>query len=382
MFEGVNKKMVFAIPLISEEKSKQKPLIMNKQDNIIDFTGQDISCGLDVHKQQWRATVCTEHVVKRTVTINPPFVRSLKRYLEKNFTGGNFIVAYEAGFSGFWAQKELEAVGIKTIVINPADIPTSDKDRKQKNDVRDSRKIATSLRSGQLKGIYIPSDAAIHFRALVRERESITKSEQKLKNQIRCYLDFCGITIPEEMSKRNWSARFLTWLHSIQVEKEDLKLGFQLMRLGEIRKLKSNILKKIRSLMQTPPYEPITKTLQSVPGVGPIVSMVLLAEIMDIHRFKSVDHLISYAGFIPTSKTSGEKERVGAMTNRKNKRINSMMIQAAWVAFKNDNELLAKYEAFRKRMGGQKAIVRIAKILLRRIYILWKKGELYNKASV
>lgn len=355
---------------------------MNKQVNRIDFTGQDIFCGLDVHKRQWKATVCSAHVIKRTVTINAPFVESLKKYLETNFTGGNFLVAYEAGFSGFWAQKELESVGIRTLVVNPADIPTSDKDRKHKDDVRDSRKIATSLRSGELEGIYVPQDQALSFRGLVRERETITKSEQKIKNQIRCHLDFCGINIPEEMSKRNWSARFIRWLYSIQSERKDFKLKFQLMRLTEIKKIKSEMLNEIRNLMKMPPYEFTTNILQSVPGVGIMVSMVLLSEIGDIHRFKKEDHLISYAGFIPTTKNSGDKERIGTMTSRKNKRINAVMIQAAWVAYKCDQELLAKYEGYRKRMGAQKAIVRIAKILLRRIYILWKRGELYRKSEV
>lgn len=372
----------FCYTLVIAEKSKQKPFIMNKQVNRIDFTGQDIFCGLDVHKRQWKATACTAHVVKRTVTINPPFVPSLKKYLDTNFSGGNFLVAYEAGFSGFWAQKELESAGVRTLVVNPADIPTSDKDRKHKDDIRDSRKIATSLRSGELEGIYVPKDEALLFRSLVRERESITKSEQKIKNQIRCYLDFWGINIPEEMSKRNWSGRFIGWLHSIQDKRADLKLKFQLIRLTESRNLKSQILNEIRNIMKTPTYISTTKVLESVPGVGTVVSMVLLAEIADVHRFKNVDHLISYAGFIPTTRTSGDKEIVGTITNRKNKRINAVMIQAAWVAYKCDQELLAKYEGYRKRMGAQKAIVRIAKILLRRIYILWRRGELYRKSEV
>ena len=61
--------------------------------------------------------------------------------------------AYEAGFSGFWAKRKLTELGIDTIVVHPADIPTTDKDRDQKSDQRDSRKISTSLRSGELRGV-------------------------------------------------------------------------------------------------------------------------------------------------------------------------------------------------------------------------------------
>jgi hypothetical protein len=58
-------------------------------------------------------------------------------------------------------------------VVNPADIPTTDKERKQKEDKRDSRKIARSLENGELQGIYIPSEEDIEDRALLRFRDRI-----------------------------------------------------------------------------------------------------------------------------------------------------------------------------------------------------------------
>ncbi len=95
-------------------------------------------------------------VVLNSVSIERPFVKNVWAYLSKNFPGGTYYVAYQAGFSGFWAQRKLTEKGMKTIVVHPADIPTTDKERDQKNDQRDSRKIASSLRSGELRGIYIP----------------------------------------------------------------------------------------------------------------------------------------------------------------------------------------------------------------------------------
>jgi hypothetical protein len=54
----------------------------------IDYTGQEIYCGLDVHKKRWQMTVCTKHTIQRPVSIERPFVQNLKRHLEKKYPGG------------------------------------------------------------------------------------------------------------------------------------------------------------------------------------------------------------------------------------------------------------------------------------------------------
>jgi len=61
-----------------------------------------------------------------------PQPQILRNYLEKNFPNANYYSAYEASFSGFNNHRELLNLGIKNIVVNPADIPTTDKERKQK----------------------------------------------------------------------------------------------------------------------------------------------------------------------------------------------------------------------------------------------------------
>lgn len=355
---------------------------MQEQIREINYEGQQIFCGIDVHKKQWKMTVCTAHTIQRAVTFERPFVKNVKNYLERKYRGGQYIVAYEAGFSGFWAQKSFQEVGIDAIVVNPADIPTTDKEKKQKNDKRDSKKIAESLRSGQLLGLYVPSDIALKDRSTIRERWSIANSERRVKNQIKGHLMFFGIDIPEGLESRYWSRRFIKWLEKVRDERDDKSLGLKLERLLQLRDLQLQATKELRVLAATPRHINTYHVLRSVPGVGLLISMILIGEIMDIKRFGSFDKLSSYVGFIPTSKSSGEKELLGEMTNRKNNRILSMLVQAAWTAIKCDRELLMKYENYRKRMNSQKAIIRIARILLRRIQCIWLKGIKYKKAEV
>ncbi len=354
---------------------------MRAKDRNLDYTGQDIYCGIDVHKKSWKLTASTNHVVLNPVGIERPFVQNVKQYLHKKFPGGRYQAAYEAGFSGFWAQRELSKQGIKTIVVHPADIPTTDKQRDQKNDKRDSQKISISLRSGGLNGIYIPSEQALSDRSIIRERSSVAKSERRIKHQIKSYLMSIGIDVPEELEKRYWSRRFISWLDKIKTDRSDVSLGLKLQRLEVMRQQQLNAVRELKKLSQQDRHKQVYKVLVKVPGVGLLTAMVLIGEIIDMSRFESVSKLYSYVGFIPSSYSSAEKERVGSMTNRKNNWILPALVQASWIAIRSDPELLLKYEEYRKRMKAQKAIIKIARILLRRIRSVWMNKVEYCKAE-
>ena len=61
-------------------------------------------------------------------------------------------------------------MGVKCIVVHPADIPTKDKEKHNRNDSSDARKIARTLRSGELTPLYVPSQSEQQARSLVRMR--------------------------------------------------------------------------------------------------------------------------------------------------------------------------------------------------------------------
>ena len=127
---------------------------METQVKKINFSGQNIYVGFDAHLKSWKVTIMAEGIVYKTFT-QPPEPEVLNNYLKNNFPGGIYHTAYEAGFCGYWIQDKLLSFGMKSIVVNPADIPTTDKERVQKEDKRDSRKIAKSLRGALFQVILI-----------------------------------------------------------------------------------------------------------------------------------------------------------------------------------------------------------------------------------
>lgn len=134
----------------------------------------------------------------------------MSKYLKKNFLGVNYFSAYEVSFSDFKTHRELTKLGIQNIVVNPADIPTTDKDRKQKENARDSRNIAEHLSSSSLQGIYVPNIKNEGDRSLQRFRKVLSKEITRNKNRVKSFLYYHRISIPVEFcTKFYWSKSFL-----------------------------------------------------------------------------------------------------------------------------------------------------------------------------
>jgi len=122
---------------------------MVHQHTILDWLGQHVFIALDVHKRSWVVAIVTEQTDFKTFT-QPPEVRLLVSYLHRHFPGATYHCVYEAGYCGYWICEQLRAHGIDCIVINPADVPTTDKEKKHKTNKVDARKLARSLRNASL----------------------------------------------------------------------------------------------------------------------------------------------------------------------------------------------------------------------------------------
>lgn len=342
----------------------------------LDFKGQDLYIGIDVHKKNWSVVIYNEYLeIKRFTQSSDPKI--LADYLHRHFPNANYHTAYEAGFSGFWIHNQLIGYGINNIIINPADIPTTDKEKKQKRDQVDSRKIGQSLRAGRLKGIYIPDESQLCHRHLMRTRNRLVRDISRYKNRIKSLLNFHGITLPESLDKGNWTKASLVWLReqSSKISSWSYSLELLLDELDHLIIIKQKSDKKIMELSTTV-YAREIKLIRSIPGMGILGAMIMLTEIGDINRFKRLDELCSYVGLIPNVYASGEKEYVGGMTKRSNKYIQPVLIECAWKAMKKDPQLLLSYNSLLKRMKGSKAIIRIARKLLSRIrYVLITQQE-------
>jgi transposase len=269
------------------------------------------------------------------------------------------------------------------MVVNPADIPTTNKERDQKTDPRDSRKIARSLRNGELDPIFVPSLKTLEDRTLVRTRSTIhVKDLTRYKNRIKSFLYFHGIEIPNAFSNptSHWTNRFMSWLDEIEMTESSGKESLNLM-VTSVKNLRATLLqstKLIHNLSKTEQYRDSVELLRSIPGIGLITAMILLTELENINRFSNTDQLCRFVGFVPSTHSSGEKDKTGNLTKRGHSILRSALIESAWIAARLDPSLSKNYNEYCKRMEANEAIIRIAKKLLKRINYVLKNRKPYE----
>lgn len=358
---------------------------MQTQVKKLDFTGQKIYVGMDTHKNSWKISIVHEELLLKTF-VQPPDPDTLFSYLKKNYPGAEYYSAYEASYCGYWIHYRLKELGINSIIVNPADIPTTNKEHVQKEDKRDSRKIARCLRNGDLTPIHIPTMKTLQDRTLIRNRYTLVKELKRFKHRIKSLLFFYGIEIPEEYNNRSghWPKRFVAWLETLAFDEPTATYSLKILiqQVKHLRETLLDITRIIRELSKTPVYKKNVELLTSIPGIALITAMLIVVELEDVCRFKSLDQLCSYVGLIPSTNSSGDKEIVGEITSRGHNRLRTAIVETTWVAVKNDPALLMAYSKLCKRMEPNKAIIRIAKKLLNRIRYVLKNQNEYVKAVV
>lgn len=351
------------------------------KDNPQAFKNQRVDTGIDVHRKSWRVSPRGNGTELKNYSQNAS-PRELYEHLSNTYPGAEYYTVYEAGYCGFWIHEELTKMGIKNIVVNPADVPTKHKEKVRKTDRIDARKLARELEKGNLEGIYIPSKFHQELRSLCRLRSHLVTDQTRMKNRIKAHMAFFGKSLPAEDESKHWSAKFIKYLREVKFSYPMGKRTLEILldELGNIRKAIVAVTKALREYAKPFAYEEIVKRLYStVPGVGYTTAISFYTEIMDIQRFPDIAHLASFVGFTSMSDSSGEEENDLGMTVRRNKYLRTLLIEAAWIAIRVDPAMYLYFSnQLKKGKERKKVITAVAKKLLSRMRHVW----LYNQDYV
>lgn len=149
---------------------------------------------------------------------------ALITHLRKYYSGAQFSCVYESGPFGFSLCRSLWAAGMECLVVNPADIPGTDKDRRSKTDGVDARKLAMHLSVGLLHPVHVPTEKLQKQRSLIRYRKKLWGDLCRAKNRLKSELRFQGIVIPIQYDNPHWSHNFLRWIEAQAMMDEDLQV--------------------------------------------------------------------------------------------------------------------------------------------------------------
>ena len=338
-----------------------------------DYTGETIYLGIDVHKSTYSVTAISQNqIAKRDRLVADPAL--LIEYCKRHFQGAEIYSAYEAGFCGFHLHRVMTKNGFRNIVVHPASIEISARDR-VKTDKRDSLKIATQLSVGRLKGIYVPSEEREGYRAITRMRDQFIQDRTRLGVRIKSLLHMHGLIKHDDNKRtsRRWVEGLLALEFQSDIDYCIHKMARQWLEIADTVKDIENELKK-QAIIDVA----AERIYLSAPGIGPTSARILANELGDMSQFSNEKQLFSYTGLTPQEHSSGEHNRLGHITRQGKSSLRKILVQAAWVAIKQDPTMNEVFVRISKNAGGKKAIVGVARRLIGHIRACFKRGELYS----
>ena len=322
--------------------------------------------GIDVHKRS--LSVALRRIDGRVHTFvcpgDPNVLVKLIECLEIRVA----LVAQEAGPTGFGLARAFMNKGVTVIVAAPSKIPRS-VTAGAKCDRLDCIKLAELAARGMLKPIAIPTEEEQAQRCLLRRRHSIVDGVRRAKQRIKSLLLLLGMEEPKGLS--HWSLKAIDELSHLSLEPSALSTMESYLRELEFHtKELRRVEVELKALPQTSKQAHSIRHMKTVPGVGPVVATTFAMEVFRATRFKRAEELASYLGLAPMVHHSGTKNPSGRIMPVGQKRLRSLLVEAAWVWKTRDPYAAEIYNRMLGRMSiPQKAIVAVARKLA---IILWR----------
>jgi transposase len=123
--------------------------------------------------------------------------------------------------------------------------------------------------------------------------------------------------------------------------------------------------------------DPAARRLLTHPGVGPVLTTVVV--LGPVCRFPGSKEVASYVGLAPALHASADRHYLGQITKQGNPFLRVVLVQAASVAIRYDEDLHRLYTTLRRRRGHAKAKVAVARKLLIRLFIMLRDGIDYDE---
>jgi transposase len=289
-----------------------------------------IRVGLDVHKESIVVARCFDGTDCKAACIAklPSDYRRLKKCLEKIGSFDRLKVCYEAGPTGFWLARRLNADGIKCMVVAPSLIPVKPGCR-IKTDRRDACRLAELYRSGDLTSVTIPDEHVEAMRDLERARNAAKKDERVARHRLDKFL-LRNDRIWNGKSK--WTLAHRKWVGAQTFEHETQNRAFRSYRTAHDQATArvEELTNDIAELVETWALKPLVKSLQALRGVSLVSAVTWAAEIGDFKRFAHPRALMAFLGLVPSEHSSGNKQCRGGITRTGNKHVRKIAVETAW----------------------------------------------------
>jgi transposase len=297
--------------------------------------------GMDLHRRRSVLVRMTEagEVLETTRISNDP--EYLRQVMER--AGEHPEVVLEATYGWYWAADTLAELGASVHLAHPLGVKAFEY-RRVKNDERDSKDLADLLRMGRLPEAWIAPPAVRELRELVRHRAKLVSMRSRCKAEVHAVLAKCGIQVSmtdlfgvagcELLDQVVLPTPYRARIDSLRRVIDALEFEVELFAgLARAR------------LHADPGYT----ALRTIPGIGPVLAAVFVAEIGDVHRFSGPDRLASWCGMTPKHRESDTHVHRGRITKQGSRLVR-------WAAVESVQTLpkTTRVGAMRERIGDRR----------------------------
>jgi transposase len=295
-----------------------------------------------------------------------------KFYRDLRAQGMSVRVGMEASGHARWFERLLGELQYELWIGDAAEIRTK-RVRKQKTDRQDAQLLLRLLLEDRFPRIWVPSWENRDLRQLLWHRHRLVQMRTRIMNQLHV------VALNEGVRRKK-----ALWRPAGRAELESLVLApWSSRRRQDLLELLDQLTPKIqeltRALEQEVEKRPVTRQLMTHPGVGPLTALAFELVIGTPQRFHCGKQIASYVGLVPSEESSGDRRRLGHISKQGNSLLRFLLVEAAQVTVRSDQEWRSKYFHLAMRRGRTIAKVAMARKLAVRMYWMWRKEWDYEQ---
>lgn len=283
------------------------------------------------------------------------------------------ICAIEPTCGWRWVSKLFEEHGIEMHYANPLKVRLI-AESTEKTDRKDAHTLANLLRTGYLPEAFRVSDTIYALRTLVRERSALVTARTAAMNRLHGVATTYGLhTIPKQNPRSIAGKEHIAQGDHVVLRELHVLIDLLGSRIAVYDKL----------LAQSVANFPEARSIISIPGVGVITAMTIVAEVGDFSRFSSAKKLTKYAGLVPRQRSSGERVRHGSITKTGSSLLRGVLVEAAMrIREKGAPELFGFVARVRVHAGKKRSRVALARKLLSLMWYIVTTQRVYDSSRV
>lgn len=293
-------------------------------------------------------------------------------------------IAVETTGNWYWLIDEMEKAGHSPSLVHAAKAKLM-MGQVNKTDKLDAYGLAILSRNGTLPEVWIPPGELRDQRELPRMRMALVSIRTKLKNRIHATLAKYAITIDEASDIFGGKGRRLLQEATNELPEETRHAVEEQLRL--LDQVEDSITETEKRILEVIKKDHSMQLLDTLPGVGPVLAIVIALEVGDVARFASAEKLASYAGKVPRVNSSGGKTYYGRVRPDVNRYLKWAYTEAANVIVLQQHKLpgdchvLRLYWRVRRIHGHAKAVTAVGRHLAEAAYWMLKNNEPYREPA-